>query len=203
MQWEISPGFWLLLGLALLAGAGEVLPLVLVAAVCHELGHLAALGLLGAKVERFRLTAFGADIQADTRYMPYGRELLCTLAGPAVNLCLAFLFARVTGDYLLAGANLLLGGFNLLPVPSLDGGQALHILVSWWLDPMAADAVCRRVGLACGAALTVLAAVLTMASGGGLFLLLAAIGTLLPQLPQGWLSPVRASLEKNNLKIKK
>ena len=101
-----------------------------------------------------------------------------------MNLCLAFLFARVTGDYLLAGANLLLGGFNLLPVPSLDGGQALHILVSWWLDPMAADAVCRRGGLACGAALTVLAAVLT-------------------KLPQGWLLPVRASLEKNNLKIKK
>ena len=203
MQWEISPGFWLLLGLALLAGAGEVLPLVLVAAVCHELGHLAALGLLGAKVERFRLTAFGADIQADTRYMPYGRELLCTLAGPAVNLCLAFLFARVTGDYLLAGANLLLGGFNLLPVPSLDGGQALHILVSWWLDPMGAAAVWRRGGLAGGAALTLRAAVRTLASGGGLFLLLAAIGTLLPQLPQGWLSPVRASLEKNNLKIKK
>ena len=183
MQWEISPGFWLLLGLALLAGAGEVLPLVLVAAVCHELGHLAALGLLGAKVERFRLTAFGADIQADTRYMPYGRELLCTLAGPAVNLCLAFLFARVTGDYLLAGANLLLGGFNLLPVPSLDGGQALHILVSWAVDPMAADVVCRRVGLACAGALTAAAAVLTAVSGGGIFLLLAALGTLLPQLP--------------------
>ena len=33
MQWEISPGFWLLLGLALLAGAGEVLPLLLLAAV--------------------------------------------------------------------------------------------------------------------------------------------------------------------------
>ena len=183
---EITAGFWALLALALLAGAGEVLPLVLVAALCHELGHLGALALAGAKVERFRLTDFGADIQADTRYMPYGRELLCTLAGPAVNLGLALLFARVTGDYLLAGANLLLGGFNLLPMPSLDGGQALHILVSWALDPIAADGVCRRVGLACAAALTVAAAALTLASGGGLFLLLAALGTLAPQLPNFW-----------------
>ena len=182
-RWEITPGFWLLLALALLAGAGEVLPLVLVAAVCHELGHLAALALAGARVERFRLTAFGAVIQADTRYMPYGRELLCTLAGPAVNLCLALLFARVVGDYLLAGANLLLGVFNLLPAPSLDGGRALHILVSWGLDPIAADAVCGRVGLACGIALTAAAAVLTLASGGGIFLLLAATGILLPQIP--------------------
>lgn len=182
-RWEITPGFWLLLLLALLAGAGEVLPLVLLAAVCHELGHLAALRLAGAKVEFFRLTAFGADIRADTRYMPYGRELLCTLAGPGANLCLALLFARVTGDYLLAGANLLLGGFNLLPVPSLDGGQALHILVSWASDPIAADAVCRRVGLACGLLLAAEAAALTIASGGGIFLLLAALGVLLPQVP--------------------
>ena len=181
--WEISPGFWLLLVLALLAGAGEVLPLVLAASVCHELGHLAALRLAGTRVELFRLTAFGADIRADTRYMPYGRELLCTLAGPAVNLFLAVIFARVAGDYLLAGANLLLGGFNLLPIPSLDGGQALHILVSWAVDPMAADAVCRRVGLACAGVLTVAAALLTAVSGGGIFLLLAALGTLLPQLP--------------------
>ena len=57
--WEISSGFWLLLALALLAGAGEVLPLVLAASVCHELGHLAALRLAGTRVELFRLTAFG------------------------------------------------------------------------------------------------------------------------------------------------
>lgn len=195
-RWEITPGFWALLVLALLAGAWEVLPLVLMASVCHELGHLAALGLSGARAERFRLTAFGADIQADTRYMPYGRELLCTLAGPAVNLALAILLARVTGDYLLAGANLLLGGFNLLPMPSLDGGQALHILISWVSDPMTADAVCGRVGLACALALTAGAAALTVIGGGGLFLLLAAAGTLLPQIP------IRI-FERKNLKIKK
>ena len=34
--------------------------------------------------------------------------------------------------------------------------------------------------------LTVAAAALTLASGGGLFLLLAALGTLAPQLPNFW-----------------
>ena len=180
---EISWGFGAMLALALLAGAGSVLPLVALSALCHELGHLAALGLAGAAVERFRLTAFGAEIQADTRYLSYPREILCTLSGPAVNLFLALVFARAAGDYVLAGANLLLGVFNLLPAPSLDGGRALHILVSWGLDPIAADAVCGRVGLACGIALTAAAAVLTLASGGGIFLLLAATGILLPQIP--------------------
>ena len=47
-----------------------------------------------------------------------------------MNLLLALVFARVTGDYVLAGANVLLGVFNLLPVPSLDPGRALHLLAS-------------------------------------------------------------------------
>lgn len=178
----VTWGFAAMLVLALLAGAGNVLPLVALSALCHELGHLGALRLAGAEVESVRLTAFGAEIQADTRYLPYGREILCTLAGPAVNLVLALVLARAAGDYVLAGANLLLGLFNLLPVPSLDGGRALFLLVSWALDPIAADAASRTVGRCCSLALIAIALVLTLWHGAGLFLLLGALGTLLPQL---------------------
>lgn len=179
----VTAGFFLLLALALWAGAGEVLPLVLAASICHELGHLLALRLSGARVAAVRLTAFGAEILADTRYMPYWRELGCVLAGPAVNLLLAVLLARAAGEYLLAGANLLLGCFNLLPIPSLDGGAALHLLVSWRWEPMTADTVCRWVGLGCSLILTAAAAGLVAVHRTGLFLLLAAIGTVFSQLP--------------------
>ena len=169
--------------LALAIGAGTVLPLVALSALCHELRHLSALFLAGARVEEIRLTAFGAEIRADTRYLPYGREILCTLAGPAVNLVLAVVLSRVAGDYLLAGANVLLGVFNLLPLPALDGGRILYLLISWALDPMLADRVCRWVGLACGGVLTALALALVVIHRTGLFLLFGALGALLPQLP--------------------
>ena len=169
------------MALSLLAGAGNVLPLVLFSALCHEAGHLAALWLAGAKVEKVRLTAFGAEIRADTRRLSYPREIVCTLAGPAVNLLLALAFARL-GGYVMAGANLLLGGFNLLPVPALDGGRALHLLVSWLFDPIAADRICQKVGLGCALLLTAAALVLTVRYHAGLFLLLGAAGTLIPQL---------------------
>lgn len=169
--------------LAVLAGAGPVLPVVLASALGHELGHLAALRAAGARVTRVRLTAFGAEIFADTRYLSYPREILCTLAGPAVNLALAVVLARAAGNFEAAGANLLLGCFNLLPVPALDGGRALHLLVSWLWDPAAADAVCRKVGLGCAGILTGLALVVTVRYRAGLFLLLGAAGTLAPQLP--------------------
>ncbi len=182
-KFELGWGFGALVAVAALAGAGPVLPLVLLSAACHETGHLAALRLAGARVTRFRLNAFGAEIQADTRYLSYPREILCTLAGPAVNLLLALVFARGMGNFTAAGANLLLGSFNLLPVPALDGGRALHLLVSWVLDPMAADQVCRWIGLGCALAITGAALVLTVRYQAGLFLLLGAAGTLAPQLP--------------------
>lgn len=180
---EIGWGFAVLMAVALLAGAGDVLPVVICSSVFHELGHLAALRLAGGKVVQARLTAFGAEIRADTRYLSYPREIICTLAGPAVNLALAVALARLAGDEVAAGANLLLGCFNLLPVPALDGGRALHLLVSWVWDPLAADGVCRRVGLGCALALTGTALVLTVRFHAGLFLLLGAAGTLIPQLP--------------------
>lgn len=180
---EVGWGFAALAALSLLAGAGPALPLALGSAVCHELGHLAALRLAGARVERLRLTAFGAEIRADTRRLSYPAELACTLAGPAVNLLLAVAFARWAGGYAAAGANLLLGCFNLLPVPALDGGRALHLLVSWLLDPMAADRACRAVGLCCALALTGTVLFLTVKYRAGALLLLGAAGTLVPQLP--------------------
>ena len=169
--------------LALVAGAGTVLPLVGLSALCHELGHLSALYLARARIEEIRLTAFGAEIRADTRYLPYVRDILCTLAGPAVNLVLAVVLSRVAGDYLLAGANVLLGVFNLLPLPSMDGGRAVYLLVSWMADPMTADRVCRWVGIVCGMILVATALALVAIHRTGLFLLLAALGGLLPQLP--------------------
>ena len=140
----------------------DVLPLVLLAALCHELGHLGALTLAGVRAERLRLTAFGAELRADTRYLPYGVEILCTLAGPTVNLALAPLLARLCGDYLLAGANLLLGAFNLLPLANLDGGRALYLLTCWLTDPPFADRLCRYVSLACGLVLLGAAAAATV-----------------------------------------
>lgn len=178
---EITGGFLLLAALVALVGPGAALPQVLLAAAAHEVGHLVALRATGAAVQRLRLTAFGLELQADTRHLSYGRELLCTLAGPGVNLLAAALLARVLGRcYALAGANLVLGAFNLLPSPALDGGRALWLAVSYLTEPVTADRVCRRVGLACAAALVALSAALVAVHHTGLFLLLAAVGTLPP-----------------------
>lgn len=162
--------------LAVVAGAGEVLPSVAVAALCHELGHLAALWLVGTRVEEIYFTAFGAEIRADTRYLPYWQEILCVLAGPLVNLALAVILSRFMGCYLLAGASLLQGVFNLLPLPGQDGAHILHLALSWSFDPLVADRVCHVVELVCAGVLCVAAVILFLRSRVGLFLPLASFG---------------------------
>lgn len=174
----VHPGFWGMLVLAKLIGAGEVLPLAALAALCHEMGHLAALRLAGATVEGISFTGVGVEIRADTRYLPYGKDILCTIAGPAVNLALALILSRVSGDYLFAGANLLQGLFNLLPVPGLDGARALYLLLSWILDPMRADTLCHIVAVCIAAGLCMTALYLVLFCHSGIFLLIAALGVL-------------------------
>lgn len=127
-----------------------------------------------------RITALGAEMQVAGR-LSYGGELLAAAAGPAVNLILALLLGyggRLWSPlYLFAGAQLVLGVFNLLPVLPLDGGSLLWNLAAWLTEPYTADRVAGVVGFGVAALLT-LAAGAALMLGGSPFLLLAAAGLL-------------------------
>jgi len=133
----------------------NLLPAALCAAAAHELGHLAAIYTLRGRVRCLRLTAVGAELRLEGT-MSYSRELLCALAGPLVNLLLAFGAARL-GWLVFAGLNLVLALFNLLPLSMLDGGRALSCLTALLLGPERArrllvciDTVLAAALLACG-----------------------------------------------------
>ena len=110
------------------------MPLLLLAALLHEGGHLLALKLMGGKMDQLRLTLFGACIQVSPEpALTCIKEAILCLAGPAVNLLVAAICAWIqSGGYdttLFLGCNLLTGGFNLLPASPFDGGQALFALL--------------------------------------------------------------------------
>lgn len=172
----ITPGFFLLLGISLFMGAAQVLPLVALAALLHEIGHLLVLRLFGVYVEGIYFTSFGAEIRANTRFLPYWKDIACTVAGPGMNLLAALLLSRLAGDYLLAGANLLQGCFNLLPLTGLDGSRTLHLLISWLFGPVCADRICRIVEIICVLLMAVCALYLVIYCGTGFFLMIALIG---------------------------
>ena len=123
---EVRDGFLVLLAALWCADESGVLPLFLLAASVHEGGHLLVLYLSGGRAQRLCLTACGAVLRCSLPPSPFSRAAIC-LAGPAASFALTAL-ANPLGAYRLAGASALLGLFNLLPVPPLDGGMALRHL---------------------------------------------------------------------------
>ncbi len=108
----------------------------LAAAVCHELGHILAMKHYGTGVEKIRMSAFDVnitDVQQHKRGLK--AELVICLAGVFVNFVLFLLTIAIYSWYNLyifryfALSNLSLCIFNALPVESLDGGNALELIL--------------------------------------------------------------------------
>jgi len=98
----------------------------LVAIVLHELSHVVMAAALGVKVKRVGLSWRGPYV---VRARGTAVEnVAISLAGPMANLVTALgcLYVRRGVDLCLA--SLVLGAFNLLPVPSSDGLRAARLL---------------------------------------------------------------------------
>jgi Zn-dependent protease len=127
---RIHWSFWLLLGLVSAMPGQPVLLLGLAAAACHELGHFAAMLAVGMPPQSLCLSARGGKLQAGG-FANLSAEMFALGAGAAVNLLLALLFGAVGSHYakLFSAINLVLGGFNLLPIQGLDGGRMAALAV--------------------------------------------------------------------------
>lgn len=145
--------FFLLLGAFAIVCGWEWLLASLLAAAVHEAGHLLLLRLFGGGGGRLCVDAAGFNWERQGRLLSYGQDLIAVLAGPAANVLCALLLAFFAGEtgwqegFFLAGMQLVLGLFNLLPVLPLDGGQALELLLSWLLDPLCAARLTEAVSL--------------------------------------------------------
>lgn len=125
----ITPGSLLLVAWLNYMDDSGILPGILLSCGLHELGHLAVLWKLRIPVKRIHITSVGAEICMGAS-MSYHDELAAALMGPLTNFVLAALFCHIPGGTALAGINLVLGCFNLLPVKSLDGGRVLRCVLA-------------------------------------------------------------------------
>lgn len=110
--------------------------------IVHELGHIVAARSYGWQIDSLQLLPFGGVVifnQWGTVH-PY-EEIVVSLAGPLQHLFLilsSLLFYhfgwwdQMWTDYFIR-ANLLLAGFNLLPIYPLDGGRIVQALLSLYV----------------------------------------------------------------------
>lgn len=185
----------------LLTDTPILLAALLPAALLHELAHYAVLRLCGVRTARFTLTGLGASLYVpELHRLSYGAELLSAAAGPLMNLLLWVLLSLTGREELtlFAGAQMVLGVLNLLPVRPMDGGRILWLATAYLTEPYTADRVATAVGLAASSALLALCLWLVLTTGSGLFLLLGALWLAYRSLPPEVFLPRRLAKPTKN-----
>lgn len=177
---EIQPDGWLILSILFFFADLDEFLIVIACVMIHETGHLLALKHFRIPVRRITLGFTGVTICYNT-FLLYGiRELMTALAGPTLGVFAAVVFSclgevfRSERLYLLAGCNVVLSVFNLLPAKPLDGWRCLNALF-----PRAAQVIS-----VCTAIIVLCIGIWVMYSGYGTALSFMGIVLLLQESPR-------------------
>lgn len=157
---RLSFWFFWIASLLLLFDRSRVAGLFLAAIAIHEGGHLLYLLLAGFPLGEAELSPRGLILSLAPGHRPSpGQSLILNLSGCGANFfaaaVLALLPAEGMGPLRLSAVNTALGLANLLPVPGLDGGQALEdalVLLLGWERGSRAHTLLTRVICLTGAA---------------------------------------------------
>ncbi len=120
--------------------AAAFVVLLYLSVLVHELSHSVVARGFGLPVRRILLYPLGGFSEIEREPQTPGREFLVSAAGPALSLLLAaggYGLTHVVSAGTISGtlvsqlmwANLIVGGFNLLPGLPLDGGRMLRAVI--------------------------------------------------------------------------
>lgn len=141
---KISPFLIIYVVITVFMNPSYILPTIS-AIILHELGHILCAKILRAKITRLTLSPLGAQMKLEG-VIPYKDELLIAFAGPLFGI-LGFGFTIFyTPLKTFSIISLILSIFNLLPLPSLDGGRMLKCTLCLFFPLNAAEKISKILG---------------------------------------------------------
>lgn len=145
-------------------GGVVFIAILFVCVLLHEFGHVWMAKRYGIRTPDVTLLPIGGVASMERMPEKPGQEIVVALAGPAVNLVIAFALVMVLGGGLdlthiatleqpqtsligrVAAANMALFMFNLIPAFPMDGGRVLRALLTLKLGFRRATQVAARIG---------------------------------------------------------
>ena len=132
---SVSPFFFAVLTLILIADKTGVSGFAVLFSLLHELGHFLALICGKIFLKSFKITLFGMHISLPEN-LSTAEKIPVLMAGFTVNFMLAALLF-VLKNPIFAYINLIIGIFTALPVPSSDGGEVFKAILEEFLPDKA------------------------------------------------------------------
>jgi Zn-dependent protease/CBS domain-containing protein len=138
--------------------------LLFLCVLLHELGHVFAARRYGVKTRDVTLWPFGGIASMERMPDKPSQELIVALAGPAVNVVIAAALLLWLGPRLdpqnltqienpavsmaakVAGANIILVVFNMIPAFPMDGGRVLRALLAMRMGNARATEMAATIG---------------------------------------------------------
>jgi Zn-dependent protease/CBS domain-containing protein len=131
--------------------------------VLHELGHVLAARRYGVQTPDITLLPIGGVARLERIPEKPSQEFVIAIAGPLVNVVIAAILLVILGGVLpadsleldnpavnliarLAGANIFLVVFNLIPAFPMDGGRILRAALAHWLGYTQGTRIAATVG---------------------------------------------------------
>jgi Zn-dependent protease len=160
----IAAVYWIRGGPAVAIGGVLFIALLFICVLLHEFGHVWVARLYGIRTRDITLLPIGGVAAMERMPEKPGQEIVVALAGPAVNLVIAFALVVLLGGGIdptdiarleephaslmarVAEANLALFVFNLIPAFPMDGGRVLRALLTFRLGFRRATQVAAWIG---------------------------------------------------------
>jgi Zn-dependent protease/CBS domain-containing protein len=138
--------------------------LIFLCVLLHELGHVFAARRYGVQTRDVTLWPFGGISSMERMPDKPSEELIVAVAGPAVNVAIAgvlllFLWPHLNPDNLakledpavslgvrVAGANIILVLFNMIPAFPMDGGRVLRAILAMRMGNARATEMAATIG---------------------------------------------------------
>ncbi len=137
---EIEGSCWLWWAILLLTVPLPWLSALCLAGLVHELGHYAAVRLLGGEI--LAISASAGGIRMEASRLSTWRNIGACLAGPLTGFLLIFLVQWLP---LTSLCGIIQSIRNLLPIGNTDGSHILHAMLTEILGESRAEQICRRI----------------------------------------------------------